>query len=103
MDITNKDSLRFRNVLERLIEKLKHKRITKYGEGFLIEDLGQSLNTVRAGDIITYILYKELQKKDEIYSEIIDSALPDSFSQNLPFNNSSQFCEKRFRNFSKCS
>ena len=72
MDKSKIDSLQFKDALEKLVEKLKHKRITRENEfSFIVEDLGEGLNEVWAGDIIIYILSKGLNEQDEIYSEII--------------------------------
>ena len=63
----------FTNALEYLIGKLKHKKIT-CGEGllsFLIQNVEEGLNEVWAADIIHYILYKGLNEKDKIYTDII--------------------------------
>ena len=68
-----KYGLSFKNALEELVEKLKHKKITRENHfSYLIEDLEEGLTEVHAGDIIVYILSKGLNEKHEIYSKIIE-------------------------------
>ncbi len=65
--------LRFTRALEDLVEKLKHLSITRDEYHFIIEDIEDNdLNEVWADDIITYILCKGLDKKEDVYDEIIN-------------------------------
>lgn len=63
----------FTNALEDLVESLKHLSITREENHFIIEDIEDNdLNEVWGADIITYILCKGLDKKEDVYDEIVN-------------------------------
>ena len=65
--------LEFTHALEDLVEKLKRLSITREQNHFVIEDIeGNDLNEVWAADIITYVLCEGLDKKEDVYDEIVN-------------------------------